>query len=71
MHIGIVGNGYVGGATKLLGGDNELVSVTVYDSDPTKCEPVNTDLSDLVECDYIFVCVPTLSSNEARILTTL
>jgi len=64
MHIGIIGNGFVGGATGLLaknsdGENNELVSVSIYDTDPTKCEPAYTKIEDLVGCDFVFVCVPT------------
>ena len=55
--IGIVGNGYVGGATALF--KNDKVEVLIYDKDPRLCEPSSTTLVDLVDCDFVFVCVPT------------
>ena len=57
MKIGIIGNGYVGGASALLG--NEKVSVLVYDTAPDKCSPKGLIITDLVDCDFVFVCVPT------------
>ncbi len=55
--IGIVGNGYVGKATRLLECDD--IQCTVYDKDPEKCDPVGTTPKDLKGCDFVFVCVPT------------
>jgi UDPglucose 6-dehydrogenase len=55
--IGIVGNGFVGGATALL--ENEHVELFVYDLDPLKCSHHDLGLKDLTCCDFIFVCVPT------------
>lgn len=62
--IGIIGNGYVGGATSKLGKphttwDSET-RVFIYDINPELCSHLDLHLADLVEsCDFIFVCVPT------------
>jgi UDPglucose 6-dehydrogenase len=57
MKIGIIGNGFVGQATYLLKGPN--VDMYIYDIDPKKCIPSNLKISDLNECEIIFICVPT------------
>ena len=62
--IGIIGNGYVGGATSQLGRPWTTFSsetrVFVYDIDPGLCSHEGLTLHDLVEsCDFIFICVPT------------
>jgi UDPglucose 6-dehydrogenase len=57
MKIGIIGNGYVGGATALLA--HEKVSFYVYDTDPEKCSPKGTQLKDLASCNFVFIAVPT------------
>ncbi|VVU95004.1 UDP-glucose/GDP-mannose dehydrogenase family, central domain [seawater metagenome] len=57
MHIGIVGNGFVGQATALL--KNPDLNVLIYDRDPKKCDPQNIKLDDLKKCSLIFVSVPT------------
>ena len=69
-NIGIVGNGYVGGATSLL--DCSSVNVFVYDKEPEKCSHAGLQLSDLVEgCDFIFVCVPTPMNHDGSCSTLL
>ena len=57
MKIGIVGNGFVGKATKLLKSDS--IDIIVYDIRPEACEPLNTTLADLELCDLVFYCLPT------------
>lgn len=57
MRIGIIGNGFVGKATKIL--QNEKIELVVYDTDPEICEPKGTTLNDICECDVIFISVPT------------
>ena len=57
MRIGVIGNGYVGGATGLLVHDK--VGFFTYDKDPEKCSPTGTGLDDLMSCSFIFVAVPT------------
>ena len=60
MNIGIIGNGFVGHATKLLSKSDTVNKVLVYDIIPDKCDPVGTLLDDLVQkCQVIFICVPT------------
>jgi len=57
MKIGIIGNGFVGKATKqLLCKD---IQILAYDIEPTLCQPENLKLSDMTECEIIFVSVPT------------
>jgi len=57
MQIGIVGNGYVGKATALLG--NKQLSCIAYDVIPEACHPPDTTLEQVVESQVVFVCVPT------------
>jgi len=57
MKIGVVGNGFVGGATALFA--NNLVQVFIYDKDLEKCDPSYTTVDSLVDCDFVFICVPT------------
>ncbi|MAH48561.1 hypothetical protein CMI37_22235 [Candidatus Pacearchaeota archaeon] len=57
MKIGIIGNGYVGGATALL--EHGKVPFLIYDKDPDKCRPSGLDFKELLSCDFIFVAVPT------------
>ena len=52
--IGIVGNGFVGNAVYQNFRDKETTKV--YDVD--KNRSFNT-LEEILECDYIFVCLPT------------
>ena len=52
--IGIVGNGFVGNAVYQNFRDKEITKV--YDVD--KNRSFNT-LEEILECDYIFVCLPT------------
>ena len=57
MKIGVIGNGFVGKATKILECQkNELL---VYDIDPKLCEPKGTTLQDICKCHLIFISVPT------------
>jgi UDPglucose 6-dehydrogenase len=57
MKIGIIGNGFVGKATRLFECDH--VQIYVYDIIPELCHPYGTSLSDMEKCDLIFICVPT------------
>lgn len=56
MKIGIIGNGFVGKATRLLEGKNEVI---VYDINPQLCYPLNLDFEELSTTSVIFICVPT------------
>ena len=55
--FGVIGNGFVGGATKEFECSNN--KLLVYDIIPEKCQPKGLKLEDLQECDFIFICVPT------------
>lgn len=58
MNIGIIGNGFVGKATRVL--ECENVNILCYDKVPTMCHPLGTTMKDLVEkCQIIFISVPT------------
>ena len=57
MKIGIIGNGFVGKATYQL--QCKDIEVMAYDIDPNLCIPRGTTLVDLMECDIIFISVPT------------
>lgn len=69
MKIGIIGNGYVGGATALL--KNRNVDVFIYDIDNEKCRPRGIVFNDLLRCEFIFVCLPTPMDKEGRCSTHL
>tara|TARA_Y100001973_G_C5188208_1_gene329210 strand:- start:991 stop:1836 length:846 start_codon:yes stop_codon:yes gene_type:complete len=69
MKIGIIGNGYVGGATALL--KNRNVDVFIYDIDNEKCRPRGIVFNDLLRCAFIFVCLPTPMDKEGRCSTHL
>ena len=56
MKIGIIGNGFVGKATKIL--KSEKVEIMVYDIVPDLCEPRGLTLEKLCnETDIIFICM--------------
>lgn len=64
LTIGIVGNGFVGKATRLF--ECEAVKVLVYDLVPELCVPRGTVLEDLGGCDLVFVAVPTPMGSEGE-----
>ncbi len=55
--IGVIGGGFVGKATELFANDN--VTVKIYDLDKTRCSNGISELSDLKNSDFIFICVNT------------
>ena len=57
MKIGIIGNGFVGKATTILGCKD--VDILIYDIQAELCNPMGTTLADICQCDLIFVSVPT------------
>ena len=57
MQIGIIGNGFVGKATRLL--ECKEIEILTYDINPKLCIPLNLKLIDLLDCEIIFVSVPT------------
>ncbi len=64
MSFAIIGNGFVGQATKILKTKN--TKMLIYDIDPQKCDPIGTELKDLAQCDIIFVSVPTPMNKDGR-----
>lgn len=57
LTIGIVGNGFVGKATRLL--ENCETQFLIYDLRPEFCCPPGITLNHLSKCDLIFISVPT------------
>lgn len=57
LRIGLVGNGYIGRATRLL--ECVSIDITVYDIRPELCHPLGTTMADLEHCDLVFFCLPT------------
>jgi UDPglucose 6-dehydrogenase len=57
MKIGVIGNGFVGKATRLL--ECNDITIYSYDKDPNACNPIGTKLIDLLQCSIIFISVPT------------
>ena len=63
MKIGIIGNGFVGKATKQLECDD--IEVLSYDINPDLCSPIGLTSKILCEkCDIIFISVPTPMNND-------
>ena len=67
--IGIIGNGYVGGATALLA--NPELEVVIYDKDPEKCDPLGVTLEELGTCNFVFVAVPTPMNEDGKCVTSI
>lgn len=57
MNIGIIGNGFVGKATKIL--KCKDINVLIYDIIPELCEPYGITIENFSICDLIFISVPT------------
>ena len=57
MKIGVIGNGFVGKATRIL--ECKGIELMVYDIVPDLCLPLGTTLNNLCQCDLIFISVPT------------
>ena len=57
IHIGIIGNGFVGKATRQL--NSSKVQLFVYDINPKQCYPPGITFEELSSCELIFICVPT------------
>jgi UDPglucose 6-dehydrogenase len=57
MIIGIIGNGFVGKATRQLECNN--ITTLNYDINPDLCSPKGIVLEDLLQCEIIFISVPT------------
>ena len=57
MKLGIIGNGFVGKATKML--ECKEITIISYDLNPHLCDPQGTTIEDVALCDIIFISVPT------------
>ena len=57
MLLGIIGNGFVGKATRQL--KCKDLNIVAYDCNPESCDHKGTQLIDLLKCDVIFISVPT------------
>tara|TARA_B110000008_G_scaffold32575_1_gene28995 strand:+ start:697 stop:1515 length:819 start_codon:yes stop_codon:yes gene_type:complete len=60
--LGLIGNGFVGGAARQLA--CEKTEVYVYDIDADKCVPKGTTIDDVALCDIVFVAVPTPATKD-------
>lgn len=69
MKIGIIGNGFVGKATKLL--ENKKVSIVAYDKEPSLCNPSGIELVDMLDCEIIFISVPTPMTSNGSVYTQI
>lgn len=68
VNVGIIGGGFVGKATALF--ECSSNNVKIYDTDPEKCYPdKNVTLEDMVDCDVVFVAVPTPSKENGECFT--
>ena len=59
--LGIIGNGFVGSA--VASGFSLAAEVKIYDTDPKKS---SHDFEEVINCDFVFVCVPTPMSLQKR-----
>jgi len=55
--IGIIGGGFVGGATSLL--QSEKVQTIIYDINPERCIPLGSTFNDILNTEAVFICVWT------------
>jgi UDP-glucuronate decarboxylase len=69
MLIGIIGNGFVGKATQLL--KCEKIDIYVYDIVPELCIPNGLQFEKLIECDLVFLCLPTPMNVDGSCYTKL
>ena len=65
MIIGIIGNGFIGKAFRQL--SNKYINILVYDVEPKLCVPPNTNFTDLLACDIIFISVPTPKNKDGSV----
>jgi len=66
MRIGIIGNGFVGRATRLFSTNNPSLEIITYDIRKDGCDPPETTLDEVDEtCELIFVCLPTPLNHDA------
>lgn len=65
LKLGIIGNGFVGKASRTLA--NKNVQILSYDLDPKLCIPEGTTLEDIGKCDIVFVSVPTPMNSDGSV----
>ncbi len=68
MQYGIVGNGFVGKATRMI---LPTEDVYVYDICPALCSPADTSLAHIAACDVVFICVPTPRQTDGHCDTSI
>jgi len=69
MKIGIIGNGFVGKATTIL--ECIDIEIVIYDINPELCKPINTKMTDLLDCKIIFISVPTPMKSNGQCYTKI
>lgn len=69
MKIGIIGNGFVGKATHIL--ECIDIEIIIYDINPKLCKPINTKMTDLLDCKIIFISVPTPMKSNGQCYTKI
>tara|TARA_Y100000741_G_scaffold173852_1_gene131733 strand:- start:1312 stop:2154 length:843 start_codon:yes stop_codon:yes gene_type:complete len=57
MKIGLIGNGFIGKAMREF--RNDIVDVICYDKCSELCEPKGTTITDMIDCEIVFISVPT------------
>ena len=67
MKIGIIGHGFVGKATRQLECKN--IKTIIYDVLDTLCYPKGTQITDMQDCRFIFICVPTPQGFQGECIT--
>lgn len=67
MKIGIIGHGFVGKATHQLECDE--IQVVVYDIIESLCNPPGLQISDMKDCKFILICVPTPQGKDGECVT--
>lgn len=75
VQVGIVGNGFVGKATRLMAAERAdgdiCVKTIVYDKSSVLCSPGGTTMADIATCDIVFVCVPTPMKRDGECDTSI
>ena len=69
MKIGLIGNGFVGKATRTFETENN--KFIVYDIKPELCYPLETSFIDICNCDIVFICLPTPMKENGEIYLDL
>lgn len=67
--VGVVGGGFVGKATS--GFKNSKTDVIVFDLQKELCQPLGTTISDIYQCDVVFIAVPTPMSKDGSCYTKI